>query len=169
VIAIGRTFDLFYIGRKVLKARLFPVAMELVSSEFAKLLDIHIAKMSTLLLIRFAGNEKAVEYQIQQTFTHLKHPTIESTEVLYEDSQLWRSVAAVPVKDQPSLTRYVPPMKLTDPASAPNYGSPWQRGVADGRIRQKRTPFDPTPTADPLSQRVKEQLDPYNLFGGKRS
>jgi glycolate oxidase subunit GlcD len=169
VIAIGRTFDLFYIGRKVLKARLFPVAMELVSSEFAKLLDIHIAKTSTLLLIRFAGNEKAVEYQIQQTFTHLKHPTIESTEVLYEDSQLWRSVAAVPVKDQPSLTRYVPPMKLTDPASAPNYGSPWQRGVADGRIRQKRTPFDPTPTADPLSQRVKEQLDPYNLFGGKRS
>ncbi|HSK30092.1 MAG TPA: hypothetical protein VLA17_09025, partial [Candidatus Limnocylindria bacterium] len=91
---------------------------------------------------------------------------VDSPEVLYEDSRLWRSVAALAVKDQPSFTRYVPPTKLTDPASAPPWVSPWQMGVADGRIRHMRQPFDPTPAADPLSQRVKQQLDPFNLFRG---
>ncbi len=165
VIAVGATTELLQAGYALLEARLFPVAEELVSSAFARRLNINADKSSAALLIRFAGNEKAVAYQIEQALVHLKNSAIDSAEVLSDDSQLWRAVAAVPVKEQPSSVTRVLPSTLAEAIRSIRSDSLWQAGVADGRIRIMKNPTGHT-TRDPLSQRVKQQLDPANLFKG---
>ena len=58
----------------VLEARLFPVAIEIVSER---------------LHVRFAGNEKGVAYQIEQAQKLLK-----DAEVVLDDADLWKKIAA---------------------------------------------------------------------------
>ncbi|HEX2269636.1 MAG TPA: FAD-binding protein, partial [Pyrinomonadaceae bacterium] len=61
----GAVSDLLGIARAVVEARLFPVAAEIVSPAFAAFLDITADRPA--LLVRFAGNEVGVRYQIEQT------------------------------------------------------------------------------------------------------
>ena len=165
VIATGKPSELVHAGRTIVDARLFPVAVELISSAVTSRLGIHTNDSPATLLIRFAGNDKAVAYQIEQTLIHLKNSAINSSEVLAEDSQLWRSLAALPVHEKPSSERRVLPTKLNDVVCSIPGDSLWQGGVADGRIRIMKNPTGPA-LRDPLSQRVKQQLDPSNLFRG---
>ena len=72
VIAPGTVDDL----RKV--ARLFPVAAEIVSGADGD-----------MLLVRFAGNEKGVAYQIEQARALLKN-----ADVVMNDTDLWKKIAA---------------------------------------------------------------------------
>jgi FAD/FMN-containing dehydrogenase len=60
--------------RAILDARLFPVAMEIVSDQ---------------LLVRFAGNEKGVAFQIEQARKLLKDAA-----VVTDDADLWKRIAA---------------------------------------------------------------------------
>ena len=165
VIATGTPSDLLHAGHALLAARLFPVAVEMMSFALSKQLDIHTDETSAVLLIRFAGNEKAVAYQIEQALVHLKNAAVAATEVLTDDAQLWRSVAAVPVKEQPAFTTRVLPTKLEDFIRSMQSEVLWQVGIGDGHIRIMKKPLGRT-TPDPLSQRVKQQLDPANLFRG---
>jgi glycolate oxidase subunit GlcD len=165
VIAIGTNADLLHAGRALIEARLFPVAVELVSSAFGKRLNIDADESSAVLLLRFAGNDKAVAYQVEQALVLLQNSSIDSTEVLSEDSQLWRAVAALPVKEHPSSVTRVLPTRLADSIRSFDGNALWQVGVADGRIRIMNNPTSHT-LLDPLSQRVKQQLDPSNLFRG---
>lgn len=165
VIATGKPAELLHAGRTIVDARLFPVAVELISSAVSSRLGIHTNDSPAALLIRFAGNDKAVAYQIEQTLIHLKNSAIDSSEVLADDSQLWRSLAALPVIEKPSSERRVLPTKLNDVVCSIPSDSLWQAGVADGRIRIMQNPTGTT-LRDPLSQRVKQELDPSNLFRG---
>jgi len=70
VIATGTADNL----RAVLAARLFPVAAEIVSGR---------------LLVRFAGNEKGVAFQIEEARKLLK-----DAEVVMDDADLWKEIAA---------------------------------------------------------------------------
>jgi glycolate oxidase subunit GlcD len=161
IIATGSIPDLIAGAQRVLDARLFPVAAELVSAAFATRLGIQTNEAA--LLIRFAGNEKGVTYQLEQALLHLKQ--LKSTEVPAEDSLLWQTLAAVPLEHEQSSRTRVLPTKLSDSIAQISAGSLWQAGVADGRIlimdcaQTQQSP-------DPLSQRVKQQLDPFNLFRG---
>jgi len=74
VIARGSIEDLRTGMRAILDKRLFPVAMEIVSEQ---------------LLVRFAGNEKGVAFQIEQARKLLK-----DTEVVMDDADLWKRIAA---------------------------------------------------------------------------
>src|ERR1051325_1183980 len=74
VTARGTVEDL----RKIINARLFPVAAEIVSGD-----------ESDMLLIRFAGNEKAVAFQIEQARSLLKN-----AEVVVNDASIWRRITA---------------------------------------------------------------------------
>jgi len=173
VVAIGAIRELLAAGRAVLDARLFPVAVELVSSAFASRLNLNADRDSAALLVRFAGNEKGVAYQLEQSLIHLKNSAVSSAEVLPEDSALWQSVAAVPLQSAAALplqearsfeTRVLP-TKLADSIRSIRSDALWQAGVADGRLRINH-PVGHTPP-DRLSQRVKQQLDPFNLFRGQ--
>ncbi len=70
VIATGSIDDL----RAVVEARLFPVAVEIVSGR---------------LLVRFAGNEKGVLFQIEQAQKLLK-----DAEIVMHDADIWNKIAA---------------------------------------------------------------------------
>jgi glycolate oxidase subunit GlcD len=61
-------------ARAILEARLFPVAVETCNDA---------------LLIRFAGNEKSVAFQIEQALGLLKN-----AEVVMDDADLWKTIAA---------------------------------------------------------------------------
>jgi FAD/FMN-containing dehydrogenase len=74
VIATGPLEDLRAGVRAILEARLFPVAAEIVAEE---------------LLVRFAGNEKGVAFQIEQARKLLKN-----AEVVMDDAELWKRIAA---------------------------------------------------------------------------
>ena len=66
--------DLRAAMRAILDARLFPVAMEIVSER---------------LLVRFAGNEKGVAFQIEASRKLLK-----DAEVVVDDTNLWKRIAS---------------------------------------------------------------------------
>ena len=68
VIAKGTVEDL----RKIVDARLFPVAVEIDGD---------------MLLVRFAGNEKGVAFQVQQACVLLKN-----ADVVMDDTDLWKPI-----------------------------------------------------------------------------
>ena len=163
IVATGGVSELFSAGRALLNARLFPVALELVSSTFASRLDLNTD--AAALLVRFAGNEKGVAYQIEQALLHLKNTFVESTSVVSDDSRLWQQLAALPLKEPLSFAKRILPTDLGEWIKANSDKPMWQAGIADGRLRTFNQPAD-SASLDPLSQRVKQQLDPFNLFRG---
>jgi hypothetical protein len=122
------------------------------------------------LLVRFAGNEKGVAYQIEGALAQLKR-----AEVVPEDGQLWQTVAAAPFWSECvfSWRTSVFPSEL--PAFCERVaeaGSTWQVGALDGRVRlfdndQRSVALFDRPNSAALSslmQRVKHKLDPLNTL-----
>ncbi len=88
VVARGSVEDLRKSARTIVEARLFPVAAEIVSGE---------------LLVRFAGNEKGVAFQIEQALKLLKN-----AEVVMDDADLWKKIVVEDRKrEKPSGTAKV--------------------------------------------------------------
>ena len=79
VIATGTIDELRAGARAVVEARLFPVAVEIVSER---------------LLVRFAGNEKGVLFQIEQARKLLKE-----ADIVIHDADLWSNIAAERVRE----------------------------------------------------------------------
>jgi FAD/FMN-containing dehydrogenase len=72
-------------ARTILEARLFPVAAEIVGER---------------LLVRFAGNEKGVAFQIEEARKLLKN-----AEVVMDDADLWTNIVPeVRTREEPSET-----------------------------------------------------------------
>jgi FAD/FMN-containing dehydrogenase len=107
VITSGQLPDLISNARTILDARLFPVAAEIVSPALAERLGLTTQQNSPVLLIRFAGNEKGVNYQVEQTLAKLQN-----AEYLSDDRKLWRDLATVAFDE-----------------------SIWRMGALDGHVR----------------------------------
>jgi glycolate oxidase subunit GlcD len=164
IVATGSVAALLNAGRTILDARLFPVAVELLSGDCGR--EIGVAGdgvESAALLIRFAGNEKGVAYQLEQALVILKNSVVISSEVLSDDAELWRNVAALPIQHAPSFATHVLPTQLGDEIRV--IRGLWHAGLGDGRIRVMNHPSGQK-SLDPLSQRIKQQLDPFNLLRG---
>jgi FAD/FMN-containing dehydrogenase len=138
IVAFGRISELISSAQRILESRLFPVAIELVSSALAKRLGFETDTISSALLVRFAGNRKGVEYQTQQALAELNT----STELVADDLSLWRAIAALPVEGVSSWRASVLPSNGGDLLAQveETYGSKfnsmlWHLGIADGRLR----------------------------------
>lgn len=166
IIGTGSISDLLAAGRAIINAGLFPVAVELVSSTFATRLDINTEPAAAALLVRFAGNDKAVDYQLEQAFVHMKNCGIVSTQVLLADVQLWLSLAALTLQEPASFATRVLPTKVAEAISSFDREALWQAGLGDGRIRTADQVARNTKPINALGQRIKQQLDPFNLFRG---
>ncbi|HEV2836943.1 MAG TPA: FAD-linked oxidase C-terminal domain-containing protein [Pyrinomonadaceae bacterium] len=164
IVATDSINELLSAGRAILDARLFPVAVELVSSTCASRLGLNTE--AAALLVRFAGNERAVDYQIEQASIQLKNSSVKLAGVTSEDSRVWQQLAALPLQEPLSFAKRILPTNLGEWIKTNSDKPMWQAGVADGRIRtinQVRPNREPM---DHLSQRVKQQLDPFNLLRG---
>jgi glycolate oxidase subunit GlcD len=163
IVATGSLSALLAAGRSILDARLFPVAVELLSAACGPQIGVA-TDGAEILLIRFAGNEKGVAYQLEQALLLLKNSGIATSDVLSDDAQLWQKLGALPIQAGPSFETRVLPTQLVEKTRS--LDGMWQVGVADGRIRATDRSSPPRRTLDPLSQRVKQQLDPSNLLRG---
>ena len=74
-------------------ARLFPVAVEIVSADLAG--KFGITTDEAALLVRFAGNEKGVAFQVEQALLLLKN-----ADAMMNDVQLWKMIASESVWDR---------------------------------------------------------------------
>jgi len=164
----GAVPDLLALANTIVTARLFPVAAEIVSPAFAALIDITADR--PVLLVRFAGNSVGVTYQIKQTLA-----LMDGGAVIDDDAQFWQSIAAVPVQQPFGWRASVLPSKLPAFCKEIDLGNAtiWQIGAADGRvIMLDNTIPDPVTRqtdAETLMQRIKQQLDPSNLFSTRTS
>jgi hypothetical protein len=79
-------------AREIVEARLFPVATQIVSTAFA--IKLGITTNTGALLVRFAGNEKGVAFQIEQALALLRN-----AEAVMNDAQLWKMIAAEAVSE----------------------------------------------------------------------
>ena len=151
VVITGATLDLLKKARDIVAARLFPVAVEILSPALANLIGF--SADEPVLLVRFAGNEVGVKHQIEQV----------RGEVVADDEWIWRSIAAASLGHSVSVLPTRLPALIKDIDVA---GALWQIGAADGRIRMldNKLPTAREDSADSLARRVKQQLDPMNLF-----
>lgn len=158
----GPVSELLALAREIVSARLFPVAAEIVSPAFAALLDV--SADQPVLLVRFAGNQVGVKYQIEQTMALMN-----GGEVVDDDTELWRAIAAVPAQRSFGWRASVLPSKLAEVCKEIALaGAIWQIGAADGRIvmldNNVANPLPEPEIPRSLIARVKQQLDPLNLF-----
>ena len=163
VVLSGAVPDLLAKARSIISAGLFPVAAEIVSPPFAAMLGIPTTQ--PVLLVRFAGNQAAVKYQIERTLA-----LSDDAEVIIEDAHVWKQIAAAPLQYSSGWCVSVLPSELA--AFAKDLALPdamWQIGAADGRIRSLdntiKQPMTDRGNAGFLMQRVKQQLDPSHKFG----
>jgi FAD/FMN-containing dehydrogenase len=163
VIVHGPLSELPAKARSIISAGLFPVAAEIVSPAFASLLGIDTNQ--PVMLVRFAGNEVAVKYQVERTLG-----LSDKGEIVNDDLQLWRQLAAAPLKYSSGWYSGVLPTELATLSKEINVPEAlWQIGAADGRIRtlddRVKNPVTYPTKARFLMDRVKQQLDPANKFG----
>jgi FAD/FMN-containing dehydrogenase len=93
VIVRGTVEELRKCARAIVEARLFPVATEIVAD---------------MLLVRFAGNEKGVTFQIEEALKLLKN-----ADVVMDDAALWKRIAADRVLE-PHESKVGPANALTE-------------------------------------------------------
>jgi glycolate oxidase subunit GlcD len=145
VVAIGGIERLISAGESILKARLFPVALEVVSSKIAAGLDVPARSNESVLLVRFAGTSKGVKYQLNEALKQLtKDDGVYGAEIIADDVQVWQSLAALPLQVTATFgwrTTVLPNelsgflqrvREIYDESFSSLY---WHAGVGSGRVR----------------------------------
>lgn len=145
VLATGSLEAVLVAAQSVYQARLFPVALELVSSELANRIGVETAPGDVLLLTRFAGIAKTVSYQVERATTGIRDAAkVESIERESNDRELWYRLAAAAMKLDEILswratvrqTRVGEFLEIIKDTYRDSFSrSFWHAGIADGRVR----------------------------------
>jgi glycolate oxidase subunit GlcD len=144
VLATGSLEGVLKVAQSVHETRLFPVAIELVSSALAHRIGVETAAGDVLLLTRFAGLAKTVSYQVEKATTRILDTPEIGIETESNDQDLWRRLAAAATKLDEMLSwraavrptrvgEFIKIVKDTYPKSFSK--SFWHAGIADGRVR----------------------------------
>ncbi len=138
ILVTGKLESILSAGEIPIKARLFPVAVELVSASLARH---HGIADDCALLVRFAGNKKAVSFQSKETLTWLRNHATSRVDLINEDDELWRKIARAPLVqgiDAEWSARMLPSELLAFLKTLNNLFRDeiiWHAGIGDGRVR----------------------------------
>jgi glycolate oxidase len=145
VLARGPLEAILKVGQSVYESRLFPVAVELVSSALAQRLGVQTASDDVLLLTRFAGIAKTVDSQVNETMAQIRDAAeTRSLETESNDQDLWRGLASATMSTEETLswravarpTRVGELIKFVKDTYPDSFSkSLWHAGIADGRVR----------------------------------
>lgn len=145
LIASGPIIKLLRSAHHLLAAKLFPVALELLSPSMAQRVGVPAGDSGCSLLIRFAGTERAVAYQAERAqLLLLNEERIDAAIRPDDDAGLWRTLAAAPLKPDAALSwrAQMRPSQLGPfleafmmDGSEVFSSSSWQAGAGDGRLR----------------------------------
>lgn len=164
IIAHGPLSSLWQESRALLGARLFPVALELLSARAAADVGVLVDDVNDCaLMIRFAGAAETVAFQIEQARAALDRVRgIKRTTVSYDDESLWHALAAMTVRasDQLIWRAHVPPAELGTllgteialPSALFPSGSCWHAGAGDGRLRVISPPTETNADVNVLAE-----------------
>jgi glycolate oxidase subunit GlcD len=142
ILVAGNPQNLISAARQVVDARLFPVAVELVSPGFAFEAGWS-SEREHLLLIRFAGSVKTVAQQTTDAIA-LIDITDSPARVAADDASIWSGLASLPLRFVDKLVwrvglRPAEVETFTTKLAAIYQGSHdalmWQAGLGDGRVR----------------------------------
>jgi len=144
---VARAVDyesLLTVAHAVIASELLPVAVELLSPRMAAAVGVIVDEHEHALLIRFAGAERTVDYQIARAHELCKVPS-SHVEAMDNDAHLWKNLAAVPLNQESFLVwrASVQPSELSTMLNKIHVGESglrrdtalWQVGIGDGRLR----------------------------------
>jgi glycolate oxidase subunit GlcD len=145
ILIAGQSQDLILAARRVIEARLFPVAVELLSPGFAFEAGWS-DEREHLLLIRFAGSEKTVAQQTTDAVALIDVALIDSkngrapARVAAEDASIWSTLASFPLRFAEKLVwrvglRPAEVETFTTRLAAMDSAVMWQAAIGDGRVR----------------------------------
>jgi len=138
----GEKCELVEAAQSLLANRLFPVGVELISSNVASDLKIDAPESQSVLIIRFAGTSKGVAWQTRQTLELLAGR--DEAMIVADDQDLWRTLCAVPLLSTSALCFRISVLPsnlnklLAGIAKVDGdrfQTARWQAGVGDGRLR----------------------------------
>lgn len=147
MIARGAIKDLAKVGNDLINRQLFPVAVELISPGVLSKLA---SGPGAALLTRFAGSDRAVEFQTTEALALLREAKFE-VDLIDNDSHIWESIACLPIAADFSARGTVLPtslLALADMLENLPASTLWQAGAADGRIRLMRAGETPESDSD---------------------
>lgn len=142
IVASGKSDLLLSFARSIIDSVLFPVAIELISNRVTKELGIDVAENECGLLVRFAGNQKGVDYQTERSLGLAS--AVGNCHRVNVDAKLWRDLAALPLKDSSRFSWRVNmlPSKIDGFLASLERimghdftAASWHLGVGDGRMR----------------------------------
>jgi FAD/FMN-containing dehydrogenase len=136
VLAFGTHGSLINGAQELLAERLFPVAGELLSPEFARKADFSDGS-SHLLLVRFAGSGKAVQNQVRRATKILKKWSIDAGPVEDDETSAWQVLAQVPLRDENRIIwrSRVAMTNLSQLLASTEDCTIWQASMFEGRLR----------------------------------
>ena len=146
-------------ARRLLAGDFLPAALELLSPALAETIGVHGAGERYTLLLRFAGTEAAVADQTRRALPLFAEA--DTRALVDSDAQLWRTLAALPLKADYQLVwrASVRPTNLPSFINTlrqeqdENAVAHVQAGVGDGRVRvMQETTNDAQHTADRLAR-----------------
>ncbi len=143
VFADGSCANLIAAARELLAARVFPVAVEVLSPDFALAAKLVDEPESHLLMIRFAGSLESVTYQTQCTSELLAAHKVSAGMYAENDQPLWSGIAAVPARFSDNLVWRINVLPALLPKflvrlSQRDKHAPqplWQASLAEGSVR----------------------------------
>jgi glycolate oxidase subunit GlcD len=145
VVASGPLASLVTTGRRIF-AHLFPVAVELLSSQMASNLQIESPPQRSALLVRFAGSTRAVVSQTAQALKLLRADQNNRCFALDEDEALWLKLSAAPTQSSANLgwraglrpgdlVSFLDEMIALAKDETSHVSLSWHAGLGDGRLR----------------------------------
>ncbi len=154
-------------ARRIIDARLFPVAVELLSRQLAYETGQSNEK-DNCLLIRFAGN--GVIEQARQAVELLEcKDQQQPAPPNQDDSQIWQLLAALPLQFREDLVWRVGLLPANVPAFLEKLehehatsAAIWQAGLADGRIRVVDRPTQNGNRSGDLGQDMSARLESFS-------
>jgi glycolate oxidase FAD binding subunit len=161
VVASGSISALITAVQSILQRPLFPVAVELHSALIAQLES---PKADPVLLVRFAGNQKAVKEQTETALSLFQNAhQILAARIIKDDGETWQQLAAnmLPSINDISWRASIPPAEVEafiDLLLQTHSHSSlrWQAGIATGTI-QVSSEFEPKNGNVPLLQRLRSE------------
>ncbi len=174
LVAIGKLSALLDCANQIRAARIFPVALELVSCGVAEKLGVEAGAFDCALLVRFAGAAETLDYQAKQAGELLCDRVMNvATGAHNDDETLWRALAAVPVQGAHQLIwrASVRPTELgaflnsfvENESEVFGDSVMWHASAGDGRLRVMCAP--PIDT-DGYAQTLRQARNTTHAAGG---
>ena len=140
----GEREELLHRARQIIRSRLFPVAVELLSPAMARAAGLA-DKAQHLLVLKFDGSSTAVMQQVSSACELMSKHNCDQPTVMTNDDDCWRRLAALPLQFERDLVWRVslPPADVSSFLSSfdeANFGNKssalrWQASLGDGRVR----------------------------------